>query len=228
LTSPLDPSTGIFGTDDGRLRKTADGGVTYSDLRAYYGPVFSSGYDRRIRTVNFVTNDPRVVFASGAEGVLRSVDRGNTWSVVDAGPTERLAVDRTGSTILALRRTDARYSTDGGTTWRTLGGHRGYSVAWSPVENGVFFTASQNLVSAEFTPIWSYVAKRNISKVSGSCRSVMNFAKELVLVPFKRNSGRHWRSAVATTNSDAGMPGRMVRSQEPKELQTSEGNAAAK
>ena len=29
-----------------------------------------------------------------------------------------------------------------------------------------------------------------------------------------------WRSALATTSSEGGMPGRMVRSQEPKEAQT--------
>src|SRR6476661_2019823 len=75
---------------------------------------------------------------------------------------------------------------------------------------------------------WGYVASRNISKVSGSCLSAMNFAKKLVLALFTRNSGRHCRSALATTNSDGGMPGRMVRSQDPKELQTSEGNTAAR
>src|SRR5580658_4612412 len=43
-----------------------------------------------------------------------------------------------------------------------------------------------------------------------------------------RNSGSVWRSAFATTNSDGGMPGRMVRSQDPKELQTSLGAATAR
>ncbi|CAL8481681.1 protein of unknown function (plasmid) [Caballeronia sp. S22] len=52
---------------------------------------------------------------------------------------------------------------------------------------------------------WGYVASRNISKVSGSCLSVMNFAKKLALAQFTRNAGRHCRSALATTNSDGGM-----------------------
>ena len=34
----------------------------------------------------------------------------------------------------------------------------------------------------------------------------MNFARILVSEQFKRNAGRHWRIAVATTNSDGGMP----------------------
>ena len=36
------------------------------------------------------------------------------------------------------------------------------------------------------------------------------------MAEFRRNSGRLWRSALATTSSEGGMPGRMVRSQEPK------------
>ena len=49
------------------------------------------------------------------------------------------------------------------------------------------------------------------------------FREDGALGVFKRNSGRLWRSAVATTSSEGGMPGRMVRSQEPKEFQTSRG-----
>ena len=37
-----------------------------------------------------------------------------------------------------------------------------------------------------------------------------------------------WRRALATTSSEGGMPGRMVRSQEPKEAQTRCGNATAR
>jgi hypothetical protein len=54
------------------------------------------------------------------------------------------------------------------------------------------------------------------------------FREDGALGVFKRNSGRLWRSAVATTSSEDGMPGRMVRSQEPKELQTSRGWATAR
>ena len=41
----------------------------------------------------------------------------------------------------------------------------------------------------------------------------------------RRNSGSRWRSAVATTSSEGGIPGRTVRSQDPKEAQTSRGCA---
>src|SRR5215831_18844434 len=51
----------------------------------------------------------------------------------------------------------------------------------------------------------------------------MNFVWESFFAGPMRNSGSVWRSALATTNSDGGMSGRMVRSQDPKELQTSLG-----
>ncbi len=61
---------------------------------------------------------------------------------------------------------------------------------------------------------------------------VLSFGDEFrddgALGVFKRNSGRLWRSAVATTSSEGGMPGRMVRSREPKEFQTSWGKATAR
>ena len=63
-------------------------------------------------------------------------------------------------------------------------------------------------------------ARRKASILLVSCRSMTNFAKALLGVAFKRNSGRLWRRALATTSSEGGMPGRMVRSQEPKEFQT--------
>ena len=51
----------------------------------------------------------------------------------------------------------------------------------------------------------------------------MNFAKgELIWLP-RRNCGRVFLSASAATISEGGIPGRMVRSQEPKEPQTSVG-----
>ena len=44
---------------------------------------------------------------------------------------------------------------------------------------------------------------------------------------FRRNSGKLWRIALATTSSEGGTPGLMVRSQEPKEAQTRCGKATA-
>src|SRR5580658_5170987 len=71
-------------------------------------------------------------------------------------------------------------------------------------------------------------AKRKIRIFCVSWRSAMNFVRDSLFAGPMRNSGSVWRSAFATTNSDGGMPGRMVRSQDPKELQTSLGAATAR
>src|SRR5438874_7514945 len=84
------------------------------------------------------------------------------------------------------------------------------------------------LKSSEFSLFLPHEAKRKVSILSASCFSTMNFARELLSAVVKRNSGRLWRSAWATTNSEGGMPGRMVRSQEPKEFHTACGKAAAR
>src|ERR1700688_4520871 len=63
-------------------------------------------------------------------------------------------------------------------------------------------------------------AKRKIRIFCVSWRSAMNFVRESVFAGPMRNSGSAWRSAFATTNSDGGMPGRMVRNQDPNESQT--------
>src|SRR5205085_5839289 len=87
---------------------------------------------------------------------------------------------------------------------------------------------SGELKSSEFSLFLPHEAKRKVSILSASCFSTMNFARELLSAVVKRNSGRLWRSAWATTNSEGGMPGRMVRSQEPKEFHTACGKAAAR
>ena len=51
----------------------------------------------------------------------------------------------------------------------------------------------------------------------------VNFAKMELTWPPRRKCGRVFRSASAATSSEGGIPGRMVRSQEPKEPQTSVG-----
>src|SRR5271155_5061689 len=85
----------------------------------------------------------------------------------------------------------------------------------------------RNLYKSRVTP-FLHEASRNIRIFSLSCRSVMNFARESFFAGPMRNSGSVWRRAFATTNSDGGTPGRMVRSQEPNESQTSLGATTAR
>jgi AcrR family transcriptional regulator len=71
-------------------------------------------------------------------------------------------------------------------------------------------------------------ARRKIRMFRVSCRSAMNFARESLFEEPKRNSGSVWRKAFVTTNSDGGMPGRVVLSQVPDEFQTSLGKPTAR
>src|SRR5580693_8852522 len=93
-------------------------------------------------------------------------------------------------------------------------------LAW---ENG--FAA---LIQFSRVPVFVYEAKRKIGMFCMSCRSAMNFVRESLFAGPMRNPGSVWRSAFATTNSDGGMPGRMVRNQDPNESQTSLGATTAR
>src|ERR1700739_2212555 len=64
---------------------------------------------------------------------------------------------------------------------------------------------------------FSHDAKRNPCMLVVSWRLAMNFAREPFFAEPRRKSGSMWRRALATTNSDGGMPGRMVRSHDPNE-----------
>ena len=90
------------------------------------------------------------------------------------------------------------------------------------------FIAGYELVSPGFGPVSAQEASRNACILSVSCRSMTNFAKMLAVAEFRRNSGMLCRRALATTSSEGGMPGRMVRSQEPKACQTRCGKATAR
>src|ERR1700730_16688335 len=63
------------------------------------------------------------------------------------------------------------------------------------------------LVSPGFGPISAQDASRNAAILSVSCRSMTNFAKMSPVAEFRRNSGRRWRRALATTSSEGGDAG---------------------
>jgi hypothetical protein len=68
--------------------------------------------------------------------------------------------------------------------------------------------------------LFVHKAKRKVRIFSVSCRSAMNLVRGSLSAVAMRNSGSVWRRAFATTNSEGGMPRRMVRSQDPNESQT--------
>src|SRR6516164_778995 len=87
-----------------------------------------------------------------------------------------------------------------------------------------FYRAERNLKSDGFF----HDAKRNPCMLVVSWRLAMNFAREPFFAAPRRKSGNRRRSALATTNSDGGMPGRTVRSHDPNESHTSLGATTAR
>lgn len=144
--SPTNPDLRIQGMDNGSILKITDNGRSQSVVKFYDGPFLENGYERRIRSVNFSPANSRRVWASGAEGILRSDDEGDSWIVVEPTPTEKLAINKTGLILVGLRKNGIIYSKDEGVTWNFLLGSFGYSIAWSPVEENVFYSISQNTI----------------------------------------------------------------------------------
>ena len=66
--------------------------------------------------------------------------------------------------------------------------------------------------------------RRKPSDLLISILSVMNFAKIMLSEPAARKSRSSILSAAAQTISEVGMPGLIVRSQEPKQFHTTLGN----
>ena len=84
------------------------------------------------------------------------------------------------------------------------------------------------LESDEFSCRRSYPASLKPGVRAGSSLSAMNFMKKCFGDVLKRNSGKISLRAWATTNSEGGIPGRIVLSQPRKVVQTVSCIVAAK
>jgi hypothetical protein len=99
-TPAIDPSNTtivLVGSDTGGIYRTADGGLTWTNANtgAITAPTGDAGW-YAVETFAFAPSDPNRVYAGALHGVLRSSDRGITWT---AGPFLKLtgvvAVDPT-------------------------------------------------------------------------------------------------------------------------------------
>jgi len=106
------PATIYVGTATGEVRRSTDGGTTWTagggGLAGH--SVEALAIDRR--------RHPGVLWAATPGGIFRSGDGGDRWRQMSAIPARALAVDRTRrGTIFAAQGKLVR-STDGGKTWR--------------------------------------------------------------------------------------------------------------
>ena len=90
---------------------------------------------------------PNIVFAGTANGILKSLDSGKTWTSLSAAPTYRvnaLVVDSVNPDLVYAATTSGTYqSRDGGMTWRLVdrGGWDVDVLVSAPARNSTLFSA---------------------------------------------------------------------------------------
>ncbi|MBK7174256.1 MAG: hypothetical protein IPH84_13710 [Bacteroidales bacterium] len=142
-----DSNTGYiagFGNGSGIILKTTDGGLTWSSS--------FSGSDYIFKSVCF-SNDS-TVYAAGGEAILKTIDRGATWSVVNISTNYNVGFNSImfsdNSTGYVVGWLDAIYcirpiilkTMDAGTTWAEPSEMHNlfsslYSVCFIPSTNGI-------------------------------------------------------------------------------------------
>ena len=128
--SPLDPDLLYAGTDDGVLSVTEDGGATWKKIMQFEGvpeytyisDIMADKFDANVVYVSF-DNRKRDDFRPY---VLKSTDRGSSWSSLAAGLPEDETVHtleqdpQQQSLLFAGTEFGAYFSTNGGATWDEL------------------------------------------------------------------------------------------------------------
>ncbi len=146
-TDPQDPDHMIIGTGEMHIRsgtgvwETRDGGDTWTQR-------ITGGQMPFCVRVRFDPHDTQRVFAAGA-GLWRSTNGGQTWAIVDQGTfTDMDFVLTVANRMVTYEMgTGVRYSTNGGTSFTTLGAFPGSpdlgrgSVAFAPVNYNVLYCA---------------------------------------------------------------------------------------
>jgi hypothetical protein len=117
---PLDPNTLYASQGRGAIRKSVDGGLTWTDLH--------SGLPAPLPSVQAIAIDPSrssTVYAGTGEGVFKSMDKGATWKSASDGLLDTdvlfLLIDPSNSSTLYA-------GTGGGTVFKSTDG----AVSWKP------------------------------------------------------------------------------------------------
>jgi photosystem II stability/assembly factor-like uncharacterized protein len=138
----IDPinASNILLASQGHLLRSTNGGSTFTRSTAGLNAVDTSA----------IAVDPRnesIIYAGGASGIFKSVDRGETWSSLSESSTDYIAVDPFNSqTIYAIMAGQFRRSLNGGAVWEVYGptGGTAWDIAVDPRTPGTLYTVGQD------------------------------------------------------------------------------------
>ncbi|MBN1793429.1 MAG: hypothetical protein JW844_00515 [Candidatus Omnitrophica bacterium] len=173
---PRDPGTVYAGSDVGGIFKSTDGGASWHASNIGLKNDF-------IRDIVIDPDNPDVIYAATPGGVHKSVDRGETWTVLRNGfppvaahafssPVNTIAIDPRNSSVLyaGVGRRDKEgagtiyKSTDGGGHWWIVNADGTihpraviYSICVHPVDTGVLYAGTDRGVyrSSDGGVTWS-------------------------------------------------------------------------
>jgi photosystem II stability/assembly factor-like uncharacterized protein len=122
---PVTPTTLYVTTEGGGVYKSVDGGEQWNAINTgLFGDVYTREQGMWTNDLVIDPNEPSTLYTIHHDGFFKSVDRGESWSLVSnpSGHFTSLAVDPvTPTTIYATQRDLAVIrSTDGGKTWWKL------------------------------------------------------------------------------------------------------------
>ncbi|MFN4910648.1 MAG: T9SS type A sorting domain-containing protein [Flavobacteriales bacterium] len=120
------PNAVICGTEPGEVYRSVDGGQNWSCISM--GLDFSGG----VTAVEISPTNPQLLFAGGNNGVYRSTNGGNTWTLVlpnsSFGVNEILLLPGNENLIFVASDKGLHRSTDGGTTWSQVWNEATYDI----------------------------------------------------------------------------------------------------
>jgi photosystem II stability/assembly factor-like uncharacterized protein len=130
-----------FGTTGNILRRTTDGGATWTDITSLLHPKARKGI------CGLAVADSNTIYGGGnwyqdSGYIIKSIDGGASWSFIDMSAYASSIIDlhfvskdtgfATGKSPLSLELAVILYTTDGGATWATkyYGGLQDYGYCW--------------------------------------------------------------------------------------------------
>jgi len=135
------PNILYLGTEPGEVFKSIDGGVSWecSSLSENFGGT---------NAIEIHPTNGNIVFVAGDKGVYRSINGGQTWTLVlnesGFGATEILIHPTNDQIVFATSEKGLFRSVDGGTSWTQLFTQKCWDIKAKPGSNSTFYLVKNN------------------------------------------------------------------------------------